>query len=188
MAETLETEIIRVLQDCASEVRENMESMGVNASGRTSASVRVREVGGHFQIVAGRDGDHAIEAGAFGSIQQRDTAPFPTVEVGRPAGGVPRGFYYIIKEWSKEKGLTFASEKERATFAFFVSRKIAREGTERNTNNIDVYTTPVTKAAEKVRKVCNEYIARQVRAAIGRFGVSTNTNILKFIFLFFLFE
>ena len=80
-------------------------------------------------------------------------APFETVQFGRPEGRVPRGFYYILKEWSREKGLTFSKESERSTFAYFLSRKIAREGTERHrTPDEQVYTPPVTQAVAQIKQ------------------------------------
>lgn len=177
MIDTLESDIIRILSKCADDVRANMQAQGVNASGRTSASVRVREVDGHgFQLVAGQDSDHEIDAGKHGTMTVRDTAPFPTVEVGRPAGAVPFGFYYIIKQWTKDKGLSFASDSERATFAWFVSKKIKREGTRRNASPIDVYSTAARNAADEVRKVCASFVSKNVRAALGRMSVTTNTN------------
>lgn len=177
MANTLESEIIRVLQKCADEIRGNMQAAGVNASGRTADSVRVREIDGYgLQLVAGRDGSHEIEAGRLGTIEQRDTAPFPTVEIGRPAGRVPFGFRYIISEWSREKGITFGNERERSTFAYFLARRIAREGTLRNNAKVDVYSTAVTNAADKIRAICQQYVATQIQAAVGGLTITTQTN------------
>lgn len=176
MANELETVIVRTLHDCADAIRANMQAQNINASGRTSESIRVRDMGGDgYQLVAGRDGDHTIEAG-LEIITQRDTAPFPTVEIGRPGGNVPKGFYYIIREWTREKGLQFSSETERGTFAYFTARKIAREGTKRNQENADVYSTQATECANAIREACKKYLKDTIRAATGGFSITTSTN------------
>ena len=99
-------------------------------------------------------------------IYGSDTAPIPTLEFGRKSGKVPRGFYYIIKEWTREKGLNFASESERGTFAYFVARKIAREGTKRNMTNADVYSTPVMNAKDRIEKAVKANLNNTLMAAL----------------------
>lgn len=128
--EKIRKEITALLEKLKAEIQANMESEGVNASGRTSKSLRVVNYKDGVMLVA--------SAG--------DRAPMRTLEKGREGGEVPRGFYYIIKQWTRDKGLTFSSERERGTFAYFLSRKIAREGTDRHKNNINVYTNEVDKA------------------------------------------
>lgn len=177
MGNTLETDIISILQDCVAQIKTNMQTMAVNASGRTSDSVVLRNVDeGGYQIVAGNDAKHSIPAGRDNTMQQYDTALFPTVEVGRKPGKVPTGFYYILKEWSREKGIQFSSERERATFAYFLGKKIAKEGTQRYSNNIDVYTTPVNDAVERIRQACSEFVSKQMQAAIGGMDITTNVH------------
>lgn len=179
MAEELQTRIIGTMQQCALQIRENMRTLNVNASGRTSTSVHVREAEGHFQLVIGRDGDHNVETPpTIESVTARDTAPAATLEVGRVGGDVPRGFYYIIKQWSKDKGLTFGSESERGTFAYFVARKIAREGTLRQREHVDVYSTPAQLCIKEIKNICRQYLTDTVRAAIG--GFSTQSSALHF--------
>ena len=91
-------------------------------------------------------------------------APFETVQFGRPSGRVPRGFYYILKEWSREKGLTFSKESERSTFAYFLSKKIAREGTERHrTPDEQVYTPPVTEAVKAIRATIGANVVQIIK-------------------------
>ena len=77
------------------------------ASGRTIASLRV-EVTENSGILWGRK--------AFG-----------TLETGRRSGRVPKGFYKIILDWIEAKGIRVEKPK---TFAYFIARKIAREGTQ----------------------------------------------------------
>ena len=173
MANTLEADIIRILSDTRDKIRANMESQKVNASGRTSASIRVEPYEGGVKLVGGTDSDHKIEdyPAILGTLDASDTAPIPTLEVGRVGGKVPRGFYYIIREWSREKGLSFSSESERGTFAYFVARKIARSGTKRSTDPLDIYSTPVEEAKVKINEILRESLSRTVRAALGGYSV-----------------
>lgn len=165
MATPLESEIIKVLTETRDEIRANMQAQRINASGRTSASLRVEIYEGGVRLVGGYNGRHDI-ADAPG-IYGNDTAPIPTLEFGREGGKVPLGFYYIIKDWAKSKGLNFANESERATFAYFVARKIAREGTRRNDNHADVYSTPVNNAKEKINMIIRQSVNNTIRAALG---------------------
>ncbi len=61
----------------------NLQSEGVNASGRTARSLRV-EVTSEAGRLYGR-------------------APFAALETGRSGGKVPRGFYGIIRQWVLDK-------------------------------------------------------------------------------------
>ena len=171
----LETDIYKVLEQARDEIRANMQSQGVNASGRTSASMRVYAYDGGLQLIGGTNGTHQIDGGVYGS----DTAPVPTLEVGRSGGGVPKGFYQIIREWSREKGLSFGSEAERSTFAYFVARKIAREGTRRNKQHVDVYSTPVKNAVASIGEVFKSHV-QSALAAVVRQSVTTSNTAVHF--------
>lgn len=165
MATTLEADIIRILSDTRDKIRANMEAQHVNASGRTSASIRVEPYEGGVRLVGGYDQRRDIPnaPGIYGN----ETAPIPTLEFGREGGKVPRGFYYIIKDWTRAKSLSFENESERATFAYFVARKIARSGTKRHTAPLDIYSTPVIEAKAKINEMLRESVSRTVRAALG---------------------
>lgn len=173
MANILEADIIRVLTQTRDKIRARMEAEKVNASGRTSASMRVEPYEGGVRLVGGYNTTHDIDAGSRGTITAADTAPIPTLEFGSGSGKVPKGFYYIIREWAKEKGIQFANDTERGTFAYFVARKIAESGTKRFVSHIDVYSTPVTEAKNEIEKLCTESISRTVRAALGGASVQT---------------
>ena len=165
MANTLEADILRILNETRDDIRANMERENINASGRTSESIRVQVTGETYAIVGGNNNVHTIHG-----LDVPDTAPIPTLEIGRKGGGnppVPKGFYYIIQEWSRVKGLSFSNENERNTFAFFVSRKIAREGTRRNIQNANVYSTPVMNAKSKLNQLFNSSLRNTIRAALG---------------------
>ena len=166
MAEQLENDIIKVLTQARDEIRANMEAENVNASGRTSASIRVEVYDGGFRLIGGTNGTHPIER-PLGVVDASDTAPIPTLEVGRTGGDVPKGFYYIIREWSREKGLRFSSESERGTFAYFVARKIARDGTRRATMPVNIYSEPVNKAKATLNEILSASLSKTVRAALG---------------------
>ena len=137
--------------------------------GHGGAVATVEPYEGGVKLVGGTDSDHKIEGypAILGTLDASDTAPIPTLEVGRVGGNVPRGFYYIIREWSREKGLNFSSESERGTFAYFVARKIARSGTKRSTAPLDIYSTPVEEAKAKINEILRESLSRTVRAALG---------------------
>lgn len=129
--------IAAILERCKSDIATNMDTQDVNASGRTVGSLAVVSDGA------------GVRLGLFGN----NHAPLGTLEVGRAGGRVPAGFYEIIKQWTRDKGLQFATESERGTFAYFVSRKIAREGTQRHKLPIDVYSTPAKAARNAIESV-----------------------------------
>ena len=176
--EDLEQQIIAILTQARDEMRANMQAQRINASGRTSASLRVEKYEGGVRLVGGTDGTHPVSDTPSGlGIEAADTAPIPTLEFGRAGGGsppVPRGFYYIIREWTREKGLNFASESERGTFAYFLARKIAREGTKRHQIPADVYSTPVMNARERIEIIIKSSLRNTISAALSG---ATVTNL-----------
>ena len=122
----------------------------MNASGRTVGSLAV---------VSGGAG---VRLGLFG----KSHAPLGTLEVGRAGGNVPVGFYEIIKQWTRDKGLQFGTESERGTFAYFVARKIAREGTQRHRLPIDVYSTPAKAARNAIESVLRRMVKVSIQTSI----------------------
>lgn len=160
MDNQLERDILRILNETADKIRANMQAKGVNASGRTSASIHTEQRGSSFVLVGGGYG----------------AAPIPTLESGRRAGKVPAGFYQIIIQWTKDKGLPFPSETERNTFAYFVARKIARYGSERHrdpSKRLDIYSTAVTEAKAELQAVFAASARRTIAASLQGFGVKT---------------
>lgn len=159
MEKELKTEILRVLEETKQQIQENMRAQGINASGRTSASLHtvVRDGGNALALVGGGEG----------------AAPIPTLELGRREGKVPTGFYYIIKQWTRDKGMNFQTETERGTFAYFVARKIAAQGSSKFRNpskRTDVYSTAAKTCAGKIAEIANGYVARTIKGAFE--GVS----------------
>lgn len=108
---------------------DNHLKAGQKASGRTIASLRV-EMGDDEGTLFGRK--------AFG-----------TLETGRRGGRVPKGFYQIILEWVKDKGISVEKPK---TFAWFVARKIAREGTMlyRQGGRADIYSNEIPQTIDSI--------------------------------------
>ena len=153
MEDRIKQIVVAILAKARDDVRANMQAKGINASGRTSASIIVRETDTGVQLVGGKPGQHIVSGQPRGvDVLADDTAPIPTLEIGRPGGNVPKGFYYILKQWTRDKGIPFAKESERQTFAYFLAKRIAREGTRRHEMPEDVYTTPAKEAAQAIQK------------------------------------
>lgn len=142
--------IAAILERCKADIETNMQTQDVNASGRTVGSLAV---------VSDNEG---LRLGLFGSAH----APLGTLEVGRAGGRVPAGFYKIIKQWTRDKGISFATESERGTFAYFVARKIAREGTQRHRLPVDVYSTPAKAARNEIESVLRNMIKAFVKTSV----------------------
>jgi hypothetical protein len=144
--------IAQILLQAREQIRANMAAKGINASGRTSASLQVVQRGSKIALIKA----------------EGQNAPFGTLQYGRAGGRVPAGFYEILKQWSRDKGLSFSNEQERGTFAYFLARKIAREGTERHRlPRNDIYDKPLEKAVDGVRKEARKYILGSIKAALA---------------------
>lgn len=163
---TLQEDIIRILTQARDEIQANMQSKNINASGRTSRGFAVEPYKGGIRLVLKHEETAQVECKprGFGSVRV-GTAPLSTLEIGRPGGKVPRGFYYMIKQWTRDKGLQFASESERQTFSFFAARKIAKVGTKRNREHVKVYDTPVKKAQYEIKKDIRAAVAGAITQA-----------------------
>lgn len=162
----LNDDITQILEEAKSQIVANMASKGVNASGRTAKAFAVKKTEGGFALVLGQ-GDRANLDSPAGLLSL-GRAPLVTVEQGRGGGRVPKGFYYIIKQWTRDKQMSFASEAERGTFAFFLSRKIAREGTKRHKINVDVYSTPALEARDKIKKSILDAVSVSLHSSIKK--------------------
>lgn len=106
--------IRKMIWGMISTIRGNMERFGKNASHETERSMEM------FQEL---DGDTL----KFGIKSERDYL-IKQMETGIPpqTADVPSDAIY---EWSKQKGIDFTLDYERCSFAYFVSRKIWKEGT-----------------------------------------------------------
>lgn len=143
--------IAGILTQARDEIRANMQAQNINASGRTSAALQVRQVGSRIELVK--------VAG--------ENAPFQTLQYGRGKGRVPRGFFYIIQQWTRDKGFNFENEKHRNAFTAYVVNKVKTEGTNRHeTPNTQVYSEPIKKAVEAVGQEVRRYILQSVQSDI----------------------
>lgn len=151
---SIEQDILRVLMQTRDEIRANMASKGINASGRTSASLTAEQYADGVRLY--------FKAG--------DRAPMETLEIGRPAGKVPYRFTDIIVQWSKDKGLNWGNEKQRRKIAGAVAwGKIRRFGTNRHTHPVDVYSTPMQQAKERLQKDIRVAIVGMMQTATANF-------------------
>ena len=140
--------VINILNQAKTDIQNNMSRLGINASGRTSASLVVEEYENGVRLVS----------------RGENIAPFPTLEVGRKGGKVPKGFYYTLIQWSRDKNISFASESERKTFAYFLFQKIASEGTERHRHpNIEVYTPIIQSVKKEIEKIFFAKIVEEIK-------------------------
>ena len=162
--------VVAILAKARDDVRANMQAKGINASGRTSASIIVRETDTGVQLIGGKPGQHIVSGQPRGvDVLVDDTAPIQTLEIGRPGGSVPKGFYYILKQWTLDKGIPFAKESERQTFAYFLARRIARDGTRRHKVPEDVYTTTAKEAAQAIQKDLTLLVNTEIKSVLQTF-------------------
>ena len=138
----------KILLEAKDEIASNMAVKNINASGRTSASLRVVEEGSHIMLKIGGD----------------KTAPIETLEIGRPGGKVPYNFKEIIYLWSIDKKINFSSVTDRKKFAYLSAKKIEREGTERHRKpRNDVYSNVVKKTVEKLNKEIKNVVISAIK-------------------------
>lgn len=130
---------------------ENHLRVGQKASGKTIASLHI-ELSENGGILWGRQA-------------------FDVLESGRKGGKVPKGFYQIIQQWVKNKGIQVDNPK---TFSYFVARKIAREGTQlyRNSGRDDIYS----KEIEHTTKVIMERIFGIFEKDVEHINLNSNEN------------
>ena len=133
------------LEDLKRRIIENHISAKQMASGKTRAS---------FTVTLG-DNEGRLEA----------RKAIAVLETGRKPGRVPRGFYYIILKWVADKGLRVDNPR---TFAYFVSRKIAAEGTRlyRDGGRQDIFSNEIPRTIERIR------------VAIGNWAITELNTIL----------
>ena len=151
MAVEIANSISAILTQARDEIRANMQTHNINASWRTSAALQVVQRGMKIELIKA----------------EGQNAPFQTLQYGRGAGRVPAGFFYIIKQWTRDKGLSFENERHQNAFTAYVVNKIKTEGTDRfTTPNEHIYSEPIKKASESVAKVVNDYVLASISATI----------------------
>lgn len=154
---TLEQNILRILQAAEQKIRANMEAKNINASHRTEKSLRTEKMPNGFRLVIG--GEH--------------TAPLTTLEIGRPAGGVPGGFRFtkdgtrdvsntfkaILVQWAKDKGIADFGWGQ----ATVLGRRIAEKGTQRHSQPVDVYSTIVNDAVKELNDIIGLHVSGAIK-------------------------
>jgi hypothetical protein len=151
MAEIKES-IINILTQAVSDIRQRMADENENASGRTSASLRVEDRGSSVALVIGSETER--------------TAPAESLEVGEGPGMREPTFKSIIHQWSKDKGISFDDERERWRFSVCTARKIEREGTQRHKSPVDIYSSILDGVAEKVRQTMFSEVTQRIENQI----------------------
>ena len=132
----IKSEVKTILEGIMSSSRNSIASAivseGANASGRTIASL-------HSEVVEDEEG---MSARLYGR------QAFHTLERGRAGGRVPRGFRHIIRQWMIDKGIDMGGDTRNNSFAYFVARKIALEGTKlyRRGGRTTIYTPAIDTA------------------------------------------
>ena len=159
----LKRDIFAILEQARAEIQANMAANNENASGRTSRGFRTEEYDGGVRLVLAHEEYANIPCKPRGEGSVRvGVAPLRTLEIGYKGGKVPRGFYYIIKQWTRDKGMQFGRESERQTFAYFVAQKIAKSGTLRNKRHVRIYGVPLSKAQFKIEQDIRAVVAAQI--------------------------
>lgn len=134
------------------DIRQNMSTQGVNASGRTSESMRVEDKGDSVVLVMGGD------RSKYGR-----TAPLETLEIGSRSGIRGDWFKSVIHQWTIDKGMSFENDSHRWAVSTLIARKIEEEGTERHRSPIDVYSHVVDETTANIRSL----IVGDFRTMIG---------------------
>ena len=144
--EEIQNLIVTTLNSLADDIRQNMANANENATGRTQASFEVKTDKDSISLVA--------KAG--------DRAPLITLEKGAPPQtDVP---VEALEEWANAKfGMTGTELK---VFARKVKRKIYKVGTDRYSDNEDIYTTATKETAKILTEDLQKKITEKIKENI----------------------
>ena len=162
-------ELHKLLDKMVAEMRENLAKTNPNASGRTSASLRV------------------VMTDTGGQIWGRRY--FRGTEQGRAGGKVPHNFQSIIRQWILDKGLTPSAipykrkpsanwspkytpdERGLRQMASAIAHTIAKSGTSlyRSGGRKDIFTNVIEENKNDILKVAKEIITTNL---YGKYGTS----------------
>lgn len=151
MANDLTDALLKRLSDIGVRIQQKMADAGENASGRTSASIHAEKYDKGVKLVAGKYGD---------------VAPLFTLEVGRKNGRFPP--VSRIFQWSIDKGIQFADDAERRSFAYAVRGSIAKRGTLRHQNNRVIYSDEVQAAKAGIVKDIKNSVVDTVKSYLSK--------------------
>ena len=86
------------------------------------------------------------------------------LERGRKPGKVPANFRDILIRWAAAKGITFQSESQAKSWAYFVSKKIRAEGTElyRSGATVDIFTTAVDEMEKSLTEEISQMFQQEI--------------------------
>lgn len=152
---SIEEQVQRQLEDAAESIKKNLDDNKINASGRTSRAIKVQRIASGFVLGKFPEGER--------------TAPLQTLEIGRPAGKVPKGFKYIIWDWMDDKGISTGDPKTDARIAGAIAygkKGIKNIGTRRHREHKDVFSTPVKMAAAEISRNINAIFATEIKNII----------------------
>ena len=147
--------IVQSLTKARDEIRLNMSSKGVNASGRTSDSLRVEDRGSSIVLVIGGD------RSKYGR-----TAPLETLEIGSKPGIRGDWFKSVIHQWTIDKGMTFENDSHRWAVSTIIARNIEAEGTARHRSPIDVYSSVTEKTYDNIRSLIAGDFAQMMQTMV----------------------
>jgi hypothetical protein len=162
-------ELHKLLDKMVAEMRENLAKTNTNASGRTSASLRV------------------VMTNTGGEIWGRRY--FRGVEQGRAGGKVPHNFTSIIRQWILDKGLPVQAiqykrkpsakwqpkytpeERGLRQMASAIAHTIEKSGTSlyRKGGRQDIFTNVIEENKTDILKVAKEIITTNL---YGKYGTS----------------
>lgn len=147
--------IIQSLTAAKDAIRANMTAQKVNASGRTSASLRVEDRGNSIVLVIGGD-----------TSKYGRTAPLETLQIGSRPGLRGDWFKSVIYNWTIEKGLSFENDSHRWAVSTIIARNIENEGTARHRSPIVVYSGIVDETKEQIRSLILGDFREMIRTQI----------------------
>ena len=128
-------------------IRQNLETTGTNASGKTSASLKYVVGNGELTI--------------FGRPY------FRSVEEGRGPGGIPYRFTDILYEWAQAKGIlsNFGdTEAKQRSALYMVGQFIKRNGTSlfRKGGRDDIYSSVINDEMPKLNEMLTATITETI--------------------------
>lgn len=135
----LKKELDTLLQD----ILNSHDAARQKASGKTRAS---------FEVKLTEEGGQLWGANYVGVLEK-----------GRRPGKVPFDFKNILLRWAEAKGITFATPSQANTWAYFVSKKIQKEGSSlyrgETTNKTD-FTGAIEEFTKRLTKqIAGVYVA-----------------------------
>lgn len=164
--------LIATLERIRAKIAANINEKGLRASGKTEASM--------FKLDSIRLTDTGAQLVAVGR------GYFQSLELGRPAGRVPRGFAYIIRQWIIDKGLSVrmipyrrqpserwqpkysVEERSLRAAAGAIAHNIATRGTRlyQQGGRSDIYTPVLEEETKRLETEIGRIIVNSIKQAL----------------------